>query len=61
MIAVYPGPIVGGVSEVSTKVGILEVKGRGRYVITTHTCTHQVGNHGRNFSPGIYFNGSRIS
>lgn len=52
MIAVYPGPIVGGVSEVSTKVGILEVKGRGRYVITTHTCTHQVGNQRPKLFPG---------
>lgn len=36
-----PTSVCGGLSEVSAKVGILEVKGRTHYVITTHTCTHR--------------------
>lgn len=36
-----PTSVCGGLTEVSAKVGILEVKGHTHYVITTHTCIHR--------------------
>lgn len=36
-----PTSVCGGLSEVSAREGILEVKGQIHYVITTHTCIHR--------------------